>query len=421
MRFLSVTIAIVLIAVVAPSGQSQETLVAPTQWSGSAIALDSDVLVIGEQIIRLAGIDGMERHQYCYVDGKAWACGAPATRTFQTLVDTAKVTCIDDGTELDGRVVAVCTADGLDLAEVMVFDGWALALPGSHYGEAEAQARAARRGIWQGNFVEPWTYRGDIATIERHYRIEAVEMLERAAEAAMTDRDGWIFVLEGFNMAEVPADTKLWARRVKVPDVAKGFTDAAIAQRDAFSWLAVAMTLGTWQKSAIAEVKANAVDLLWEELLDQPAMQVTTTDALRFYMAMTTHAAKWIAEGRQPVLFVRSPLVPSWLKQWFGDEPPTGALVVQRTGIGTPTYLGSIDGIDVYFGNVPDDVSILLPSDILQQVSYGRSGDRPLFDVSREVGDDNLSVEYSVDYLWRNDKVVWLRYPKGETEVLDEK
>ena len=60
-----------------------------------------------------------------------------------------------------GRVVAVCRAAGEDLNAWMVSQGWALAYRqySRDYVGEEADARAARRGIWRGDFVEPWDWR----------------------------------------------------------------------------------------------------------------------------------------------------------------------------------------------------------------------------------------------------------------------
>jgi len=48
-----------------------------------------------------------------------------------------------------------------DLGEAMVRDGWAVASePGlQDYGDPEAEARAARRGLWAGTFQMPWEWR----------------------------------------------------------------------------------------------------------------------------------------------------------------------------------------------------------------------------------------------------------------------
>jgi len=62
-----------------------------------------------------------------------------------------------------GRTVVTClTKDQLDLGAILVAQG--LAISGhyfdiSHYSEEEAAAQSAKRGIWQGSFVEPAIWR----------------------------------------------------------------------------------------------------------------------------------------------------------------------------------------------------------------------------------------------------------------------
>jgi endonuclease YncB( thermonuclease family) len=41
----------------------------------------------------------------------------------------------------------------------MVRSGWAIAWPGRDYQHEEEQARAARRGLWQGAFQRPEDWR----------------------------------------------------------------------------------------------------------------------------------------------------------------------------------------------------------------------------------------------------------------------
>ena len=67
-----------------------------------------------------------------------------------------------------GRMVAVCRVDGVEVNRWLVEQGWALAYVkygGSVYLEAQRQAQAARRGVWQGSFQAPWEYRKSPGTV----------------------------------------------------------------------------------------------------------------------------------------------------------------------------------------------------------------------------------------------------------------
>ncbi len=55
-------------------------------------------------------------------------------------------------------MVAKCTVAGDELGTWMVENGWAVAYRrySLDYVDEEADAQAARRGIWAGEFVKPW-------------------------------------------------------------------------------------------------------------------------------------------------------------------------------------------------------------------------------------------------------------------------
>ncbi len=133
--------------------------------TGPAIVTDGDSLRIGEERIRLIGIDAPEKRQTCRERGRKWRCGVEAREALRELVRGRTVTCDVLGRDRWKRALAVCRAGALELNREMVRRGWALAwypkraVPGPDYGPEEAEARSARRGIWQGRFVEPQMWR----------------------------------------------------------------------------------------------------------------------------------------------------------------------------------------------------------------------------------------------------------------------
>ncbi len=76
-------------------------------------------------------------------------------------IDRRPVTCEDLGRDRYDRIIARCTVVGEDMGEWMVSEGWALAYRrySLDYVDEEADAQAARRGIWAGEFVKPWEWR----------------------------------------------------------------------------------------------------------------------------------------------------------------------------------------------------------------------------------------------------------------------
>jgi endonuclease YncB( thermonuclease family) len=138
----------------------------PPPSSGAMLfAADGDSLVIrvagSSRGVRLIGIDAPERGQRCRdARGAAWDCGRAATAALRALVpQDAPLTCHSSGTDRFDRALSVClTADGRDVAAQLVAGGWAIATTETYLVE-EAEARAARRGLWAGDFETPAEWR----------------------------------------------------------------------------------------------------------------------------------------------------------------------------------------------------------------------------------------------------------------------
>jgi endonuclease YncB( thermonuclease family) len=127
--------------------------------------VDGDTLRLGTATVRLAGLDAPERGQACQrADGTRFDCGEAAARQLAALVQRRGVSCSVTGRDRYGRAVGICHAEERDLAEAMVASGWAIAVAEARrgqarYGVAEAQARSARHGLWDGRFETPETWR----------------------------------------------------------------------------------------------------------------------------------------------------------------------------------------------------------------------------------------------------------------------
>ena len=135
---------------------------AASDISGIARVIDGDTLAIGDQHIRLDGIDAPETHQICLdAGGRRWTCGIAARDGLAALIGGRSVSCMPRGRDRYGRTLAECSAGGVDLNEAMARRGWALAyLRYSHrYAADEADAREHQRGLWAGAFIAPWDWR----------------------------------------------------------------------------------------------------------------------------------------------------------------------------------------------------------------------------------------------------------------------
>jgi endonuclease YncB( thermonuclease family) len=129
---------------------------------GRATVIDGDGLEIGGTKIRLFGIDAPEIDQYCQRnDGTRWRCGHYASVELDRLVASHEVSCAARTVDQYDRSVAVCRVGDVDVAEMQVRHGWAVAYRkfSKDYVDDEDVARASKLGLWAGRFEMPWAWR----------------------------------------------------------------------------------------------------------------------------------------------------------------------------------------------------------------------------------------------------------------------
>ncbi len=391
---------------------------APQPVTGRATALSSDVISLDGRTFRFAGADGIALHQTCYVDGRPWSCGASALRGLQTIVDPAAVTCEPVAAVPADPPLAQCFVGGADIAALMVRDGLALNAEGGPYEAQQQQARDARVGVWQGDFLPPPDYRADLAAIEAAYRQRALETLRDSAERELVGRNGVaIDIFENFEIAEDgPADVP--RREVRVAGLEPGFIENAASGQDVFSWQAVAVRLRQWQQAVLGAIRFDIRDLAFDELARRPSSSVQTNEMYAYLSAIKTNSAAWIAAKRQPILLVASPQVPTWLRLWFSGEPPPFTNVEFNPLIVHSGYLGTVEGVEVYVGPVPPTASALFPADLLARVVYSPDPQGTTLAARTEDGGANVVASYAVSFEWRDDEIVWLTFPESEAESL---
>lgn len=130
----------------------------PAKISGTGRLIDGDSLYVGSDEVRLKGIDAPEGRQTCQRDGANWNCGNEARETLKRLVAGAIIQCDVSERDQHGRLLAYCKAAGKDLNAGMVASGMAVAYGGG-YSKEEAEARAAKRGLWGSEFQRPRDWR----------------------------------------------------------------------------------------------------------------------------------------------------------------------------------------------------------------------------------------------------------------------
>ena len=129
---------------------------------GAARVIDGDTIDIAGTRVRLEGIDAPEIAQTC---GRrmlgTWRCGEAATAAMRRLTAEQVLSCDRRGVDKYKRVLGVCFNAGKDINAEMVREGlaWAFVKYSQSYVREEAQARAERVGVWQGEAQPPWEFR----------------------------------------------------------------------------------------------------------------------------------------------------------------------------------------------------------------------------------------------------------------------
>ena len=128
---------------------------------GTVRVVDGDTIEIKDQKIRLWGIDAPELAQRCTEDSAVYPCGLDASHALAKKIGRKRVTCERLDTDRYGRMVARCTVEGDDISRWMVMQGHALAFRkySLDYIADEDRARAAKAGLWAGEFQDPSDFR----------------------------------------------------------------------------------------------------------------------------------------------------------------------------------------------------------------------------------------------------------------------
>ena len=77
------------------------------------------------------------------------------------LIGKNKIECIISGKDRYNRFIGICYKENLDLNSEMVINGWAIAYRyySMDYVEEEEEAKKQKKGIWSGEFEEPYLFR----------------------------------------------------------------------------------------------------------------------------------------------------------------------------------------------------------------------------------------------------------------------
>lgn len=137
----------------------------PLQIKGQTLAIaDGDSFAVGSRKLRLDGIDAPEYHQTCSdAAGRVWECGKASRASLEQFFLEPGLTCTAGATDKYARSIAKCSNVGrADISAAQVNAGMAISdeyFAVRSYGEEEDAARAARRGLWTGEFIRPDEWR----------------------------------------------------------------------------------------------------------------------------------------------------------------------------------------------------------------------------------------------------------------------
>ena len=128
---------------------------------GKAKVIDGDTIHIYKNKIRLHAIDAPETNQTCNRNNKVWNCGIESTKFLKKLIGKNKIKCITTGKDQYNRFIGICYKNNLDLNSEMVLNGWAIAYRyySMDYVEEEEVAKQQKKGVWSGEFEEPYLFR----------------------------------------------------------------------------------------------------------------------------------------------------------------------------------------------------------------------------------------------------------------------
>lgn len=148
MKFGSICLTAVLFMTIALAGD----------LTGQAVVTDGDTIEIHGTKIRIWGVDAVESPQTCFDrNNKSLRCGSLAANALADFIERHVVACNQVDTDRNGRLVAVCSVNGVDIGKWLVRNGWAIDYARYSNGEYTSEQDAARAEV-AGNWKYSWQY-----------------------------------------------------------------------------------------------------------------------------------------------------------------------------------------------------------------------------------------------------------------------
>jgi endonuclease YncB( thermonuclease family) len=126
--------------------------VMPDDWKGTVlyrpVAPAAGVVEAMGHTVAIAEVDAVAADETCMFEGEEWACGIRARTAFRLWLRGRAVTCAVPPEADPKTITAACRLGKQDAGQWLVSNGWARAVAGGPYGDAEEKARAAKKGIF---------------------------------------------------------------------------------------------------------------------------------------------------------------------------------------------------------------------------------------------------------------------------------
>lgn len=177
---------ILALVALAACGASPQRDDAQPALQGKARALDGDTVSLD---FRFSGADAVESKQLCERQRACYPCGKLAQNATARMLRSGEATIRLVGSSY-GRPVAIVTVDSSDLGEQLIAQGFAVPAVeylkrdpkrATRYVSAFEDARAHRRGIHSGEWIEParWRRGARLACERRGHRRSALVPFEQ--------------------------------------------------------------------------------------------------------------------------------------------------------------------------------------------------------------------------------------------------
>jgi endonuclease YncB( thermonuclease family) len=111
----------------------------------------------GGTVVRLFGVKAPPLDAVCAIpEDQEWRCGLAAASALLRAVRGRQVECRGNAKDPEGRLMALCFIGERTVNQFMVEMGWAEADRSvtRMFNDVEAQARAAKRGIWNSDYPD---------------------------------------------------------------------------------------------------------------------------------------------------------------------------------------------------------------------------------------------------------------------------